>query len=171
MVQISQEFVDEMVAHAKADLPNECCGILAGPDGQVMRAYRITNVEASPYRFVMDPVELGNVDSDAGDNDWELLAIYHSHTGSEAYPSDTDVRIAGDTAGLYPDVRYVLVSLMDMDNPVVRIFEITDGTVTEEPLKRTPLGRLIRTLPRGLRWLPAVFAFLLIASRCWKRSK
>ena len=59
----------------------------------------------------------------------------HSHTGSEAYPSDTDVRIAGGTAGLWPDVRYVLVSLMDMDNPVVRIFEITDGTITEEPLE------------------------------------
>ena len=108
MVQIKQEFIDDMVAHAKADLPNECCGILAGPGGQVMKSYRMANVEASPYRFVMDPVELGNVDSDAGDNDWELLAIYHSHTGSEAYPSDTDVRIAGGTAGLWPDVRYVL---------------------------------------------------------------
>ncbi len=82
-----------------------------------------------------DPVELGNVDSDAGDNDWELLAIYHSHTGSEAYPSDTDVRIAGGTAGLWPDVRYVLVSLMEMDNPVVRIFEITNGEIIEESLE------------------------------------
>jgi len=83
----------------------------------------------------MDPLELANVDSEAGDNDWELLAIYHSHTGSEAYPSDTDVRIAGGTAGLWPDVRYVLVSLMDLDNPVVRIFEITGEEVTEEPLE------------------------------------
>ena len=135
MVQIRQEFIDEMVAHAKSDLPNECCGILAGSDGRVMKVYRMTNVEASPFRFVMDPLELANVDSEAGDNNWELLTIYHSHTGSEAYPSDTDVRIAGGTAGLWPDVRYVLVSLMDMDNPVVRIFEITDGTVTEEPLE------------------------------------
>lgn len=135
MVQIKQEFVDEMVAHAKADLPNECCGILAGPDGKVMKAYRMSNVEASPYRFSMDPMELVKVDSEAGEKDWELLAIYHSHTGSEAYPSDTDVRIAKGTAGLWPDVRYVLVSLMDMDNPSVRIFEITDGTVTEEPFE------------------------------------
>ena len=135
MVQIKQEFVDEMVAHAKADLPNECCGILAGPDGKVMKAYRMSNVEASPYRFSMDPMELVKVDSEAGENDWELLAIYHSHTGSEAYPSDTDVRIAKGTAGLWPDVRYVLVSLMDMDNPSVRIFEITDGRVTEEPFE------------------------------------
>jgi len=124
-----------MVAHSKADLPNECCGILAGPNGQVMKTYRMSNVEASPFRFSMDPVELVQVDSEAGENDWELLAIYHSHTGSEAYPSDTDVRIAAGTAGLWPDVRYVLVSLMEMDNPVVRIFEISDGRVIEEPLE------------------------------------
>ncbi|MCH8296723.1 MAG: M67 family metallopeptidase [Chloroflexi bacterium] len=135
MVQIRQEFVDEMVDHAKADLPNECCGILAGPDGKVMKAYRMSNVEASPFRFSMDPMELVKVDSEAGDNGWDLLAIYHSHTGSEAYPSDTDVRIAGGTAALWPDVRYVLVSLMDVDNPAVRIFQISDGTVTEEPLE------------------------------------
>ena len=135
MVQIRQEFIDEMVDHAKADLPNECCGILAGPDGKVMKAYRMSNVEASPFRFSMDPMELVKVDSEAGDNGWDLLAIYHSHTGSEAYPSDTDVRIAGGTAALWPDVRYVLVSLMDVDNPAVRIYQISDGTVTEEPLE------------------------------------
>ncbi len=124
-----------MVDHAKADLPNECCGILAGPDGKVMKVYRMSNVEASPFRFSMDPGELVKVDSEAGDNGWDLLAIYHSHTGSEAYPSDTDVRIAAGTDALWPDVRYVLVSLMDMDNPVVRIFQISDGAVTEEPLE------------------------------------
>ena len=135
MVQIRQEFIDDMVSHAKADLPNECCGILAGPDSTVMKVYRMSNVEASPFRFSMDPGEIGRVDSEAGDNGWDLLAIYHSHTGSEAYPSDTDVRIAGGTAALWPDVRYVLVSLMDMENPSVRIFQIADGAVIEEPLE------------------------------------
>ena len=134
MVQIEQKFVDEMLSHAKSELPNECCGILAGPNGEVMKIYRMSNVEASPYRFSMDPGELSKVDSEAGDNGWELLAIYHSHTGSEAYPSDTDIRIAGGTAGLWPDVRYVLVSLVDLTSPVVRIFDITEGQVTEEPL-------------------------------------
>ena len=134
LVQIEQKFVDEMLSHAKSELPNECCGILAGPNGEVMKIYRMSNVEASPYRFSMDPGELSKVDSEAGDNGWELLAIYHSHTGSEAYPSDTDIRIAGGTAGLWPDVRYVLVSLLDLTSPVVRIFDITDGQVTEETL-------------------------------------
>ena len=134
LVQIEHKFVDEMVSHSKSELPNECCGILAGLDNKVMKVYRMSNVEASPYRFSMDPGELSKVDSEAGDNGWELLAIYHSHTGSEAYPSDTDIRIAGGTAGLWPDVRYVLVSLMDLKSPVVRIFDITKGQVTEEPL-------------------------------------
>ena len=92
-------------------------------------------MEASPFRFSMDPAELVKVDTEAGDNGWDLIAIYHSHTGSEAYPSDTDVRIAGGTAELWPDIRYLLVSLMDMDNPSVRIFQINAGEVTEEPLE------------------------------------
>ena len=123
-----------MVAHAREDLPNECCGILAGRDGRVLKLYRMTNLAASPFRFDMDPGEIVKVDSEAGDNDWELLAIYHSHTQSEAYPSDTDVRIAGGTAQLWPDVRYVLVSLKDADDPQVRSFSIVEGVVAEERL-------------------------------------
>ena len=131
-VRIDRRFVDEMVAHAQAELPNECCGILAGPDGVVAQAYRMTNVEASPFRFSMDPAELVRVDTEAGANGWELLAIYHSHTQSEAYPSDTDVRIAGGTAELWPDTRYVLVSLMQPGQPSVRLFRIAAGEVFEE---------------------------------------
>ena len=135
MVRIAHGFVEEMVAHAKDDLPHECCGILAGPEGEVARSFRMTNVEASPFRFSMDPGELVRVDGEAGDQGWELLAIYHSHTGSPAYPSDTDVRIAGGTAELWPDTRYVLVSLMDPETPDVRIFRISGGVVTEEALE------------------------------------
>ena len=135
MVRIARSFVEEMVAHAKDDLPNECCGILAGPEGEVARSFRMTNVEASPFRVSMDPGELVRVDGEAGDQGWELLAIYHSHTGSPAYPSDTDVRIAGGTAELWPDTRYVLVSLMDPETPDVRIFRISGGVVTEEAME------------------------------------
>lgn len=143
MVRISRNLVDEMVAHARDALPNECCGILAGPfdwrkmDGEVAKSYRMTNVEASPFRFSMDPAELVAVDTEAGGNGWELIAIYHSHTQSAAYPSDTDIRIARGTAELWPDTRYVLVSLMDADNPAVRIFRIERGEVAEETLEVT----------------------------------
>ena len=68
MVRISQDLVDEMVAHAKTDLPDECCGILAGQNGTVLKSYRMSNVEASPFRFSMDPGELVRVDTEAGDN-------------------------------------------------------------------------------------------------------
>lgn len=141
MVRISRSLVDDMVTHARDALPNECCGILAGPfdwirmEGEAVKSYRMTNVEASPFRFSMDPGELAAVDTEAGDNGWELIAIYHSHTRSEAYPSDTDIRIAGGTAGLWPDTRYVLVSLMDADNPAVRLFRIERGEVAEEALE------------------------------------
>ena len=135
MTRMEKRFIDEMVAHAREDLPNECCGILAGQNGHVLKLYRMTNVEASPFRFSMDPGEIVKVDTEAGDNDWDLLAIYHSHTQSEAYPSDTDVRIAGGTAELWPDVRYVLVSLMDDDAPQVRVFRIAGGVITEEHLE------------------------------------
>ncbi len=135
MIKIDKQSVDAMIAHARDDLPNECCGILAGQDGQVLKLYRMSNVEASPFRFSMDPLEIARVDTEAGDNDWELLAIYHSHTRSEAYPSDTDVRIAAGTSQLWPDVRYVLVSLMDANAPQVRLFDIRDNVVTEEPLQ------------------------------------
>lgn len=135
MVRIEQQYIDEMVAHAREDLPNECCGILAGLDDQVLKLYRMTNVEASPFRFSMDPREVAQVDREAGDNGWDLLAIYHSHTHSPAYPSDTDVRIAAGTSQLWPDVRYVLISLMDRTNPQACIFQIVDGVVTEEPLE------------------------------------
>lgn len=135
MVRISRNLLDEMVAHAKADLPNECCGILAGQDGNVLKSYRMSNVEASPFRFSMDPGELVNVDTEAGENGWDLIAIYHSHTGSEAYPSDTDVRIAIGTAELWPDVRYLLISLMNLEDPSIRIFQICAEEITEEPVE------------------------------------
>ena len=135
MARISRHLLDEMVAHAQESLPNECCGILAGPPGEVVKSYRMTNVEASPFRFSMDPTELVAVDTEAGDNGWELIAIYHSHTQSEAYPSDTDIRIAGNTAELWPDTRYVLVSLLNAANPSIRLFRIAQGAVTEENLE------------------------------------
>lgn len=135
MLQIERQFVDEMIAHAREAMPHECCGILAGAGGDVSKVYRMTNVEASPFRFSMDPLEIMKVDQEASELGWELAVIYHSHTHSEAYPSDTDVRIAGGTNELWPDVRYILVSLMDQENPSVRLFSIDQGNITEAPLQ------------------------------------
>ena len=134
-MQIQQRFVDEMIAHSRESMPNECCGILSGAGVAVEKSYRMTNVEASPFRFSMDPLEIMKVDEEAGEMNWELLAIYHSHTHSEAYPSDTDVRIAGGTNELWPEVRYILVSLMEPSDPQVRLFRINQQVITEETLQ------------------------------------
>lgn len=135
LLQIERQFVDEMIAHSREAMPNECCGILAGAGGSVSKVYRMTNVAASAVRFSMDPLEINKVDQEAGEMGWELAVIYHSHTHSEAYPSDTDVRLANDTHWLWPEVRYILVSLMEPENPSVRLFSINHGDISEEPLE------------------------------------
>ena len=137
MLELDRSYVDQMVAHALEDDPNECCGILAGGDGTATKLYRMTNTEHSPYRYNMDPIELLNVTREMDDSGWELLIIYHSHTHSPAYPSDTDVRMATWTDGnsIWPDAFYILVSLMDHQNPDVRAYSITDGVIIEEELR------------------------------------
>ena len=127
---LPRAYIDEMVAHAQEDAPNECCGIIAGSDGAATKLYRAINAEASPYRYSVDAKDLLRIHNDADAHDWEFLAIYHSHTHTEAYPSPTDVRLA---AG-WPDAYYILVSLMDAE-PVVRAFRIEAGEVREEAIE------------------------------------
>lgn len=127
MLHIEDKYANEMVAHAREDDPNECCGILAGKDEKVLKLYRMVNIEASPYRYRMDAKELLNVYREIDDGGWDIVAIYHSHTHSEAYPSATDVRLA-----TWPEARYLLVSLLDKENPPIRAFHIEDGAITEE---------------------------------------
>ncbi len=129
-MEIPAEIRDAMVQHALEEDPNECCGILAGAGGMVLHHYRITNTEKSPYRYSMDGRELNRVLIELDDNGWEMQVIYHSHTHSPAYPSDTDVRLAAN----WPDPYYLLVSLMDKQSPDVRLFIIADGNVVEEPV-------------------------------------
>ena len=126
---LERAYVDEMIAHAKADVPNECCGIIAGVDGRATKLYRAINAEASPYRYSVDPKDLLRIHKEVDANGWDFLVIYHSHTHTEAYPSPTDIRLAA-----WPEAYYALVSLMDEEQPVVRAFRIVDGQVSEEDL-------------------------------------
>ena len=129
MLTLPQKFSDEMIAHAREKAPNECCGIIAGQDGRAVKLFRARNAEASPYRYNVDPQDLFRIYRECDGNGWEFLAIYRSHTASEAYPSPTDVRLA-----FWPETYYVLVSLQDPENPAVRAFRIVDGAVDEEEL-------------------------------------
>lgn len=120
---------DELVAHARAGLPNEACGILAGVDGRVERFFPAQPDEPSPYYYRIesrDQIRIMNEIDAAG---LDLLGIYHSHTSSPAYPSRTDAEQA-----FWPDAVYVIVSLAGAD-PDVRGYKMHDMTVTEEALR------------------------------------
>jgi proteasome lid subunit RPN8/RPN11 len=131
-VEIPREYRDAIVQHASEDDPNECCGLLATKDGKVMKHYRMINTERSPYRYSMDGKEFLARYKEIEDAGWEIGVIYHSHTHSPAYPSNTDIRLA-----TWPDAYYMLVSLMDKQNPDVRLYTIVDGKVDEVPVEIT----------------------------------
>lgn len=129
-LSVPQPFLDEIIGHAREDAPNECCGIIAGGNGRAVKLFRAENAEASPYRYSVDPKDLFRIYRECEANDWDFLAIYHSHTASEAYPSPTDVRLA-----FWPEAYYVLVSLQDAEKPVVRAFRILEGAISEEAIE------------------------------------
>jgi len=139
-LRLPKTMVDEMIQHAINDLPNECCGIITGKDGVAAQLYRTRNVEASPFRYNIDPRDILKVEREMDDAGLQVLVIYHSHVASEAYPSPTDVRLSqwpgtDPPMDLYPGAYYVLVSLKDPDNPVVRAYTITQGVVEEQPIE------------------------------------
>ncbi len=121
---------DALVEHARSDAPFEVCGLLATDDGsRVAVQYEIPNAARSMTYYNMDPKAMLRAFRDMDDREWELLAIYHSHTHTEAFPSKTDVELA-----FYPDAVYLIVSLQDPGAPVVRAFNIRDGKITERAL-------------------------------------
>jgi proteasome lid subunit RPN8/RPN11 len=128
-MQISRQLIDAMVAHAREDDPNECCGMLGGADGSVATLYRAANAEASPLRYSIDAGEQFRLMREIEEAGEELVGIYHSHTRSAAYPSQTDVNLAG-----WPDAVYVIVSLEDPDSPDVRGFWIREGEIADAEL-------------------------------------
>ncbi len=127
-MRISRELFDDMVAHAREDAPNECCGMIASRDGEAIRLYRAANAAASPLRYEIDGAEQYRIQMEIYDADLDLGAIYHSHTRSEPYPSQTDINLA-----FYPEALYVIVGLAGGE-PDVRAYNIRDGRVTEAEL-------------------------------------
>jgi proteasome lid subunit RPN8/RPN11 len=126
--------IDEIVAHATEEAPNECCGMIGGRDGGATTLYRAANAEASPLRYVVDPHDQLRIMGEIEQRGEELAAIYHSHTGSRAYPSQTDINLAE----AWPDPLYVICSITDPDAPDVRAFAIRDGSVEESPIEIAP---------------------------------
>jgi len=129
-VKISQALVDEMVAHAREDLPNECCGMVGGTGEEASVVVPVVNSAASPLRFEMDPQGQYNALKAIEDDGTEMLAIYHSHTKSPAYPSQTDVNQAVN----WPDAVYLIVSLQDPEQPEVKGYWLKDLTIADVEL-------------------------------------
>ena len=130
MITVPSNFVDEMIEHAVQENPNECCGILAGKDGLISALYRVRNSTPSPYRYVMDPKDQMNVMKESDELGLDLMAFYHSHTHSPAYPSETDTRMAVESG--WVDFCYVLVSL-EKQEPEVRFYMVdAKGDISNE---------------------------------------
>jgi proteasome lid subunit RPN8/RPN11 len=131
MLTIAAGLRDQIVAHARADHPDEACGVIAGPAGsdRPERFIPMLNAERSPTFYRFDSLEQLRVWREMDDRDEEPVVIYHSHTATEAYPSRTDVSYASE-----PGAHYVLVSTRDEDAGEFRSFKIIDGVVAEEPV-------------------------------------
>lgn len=133
-LRVRHEHLEQIVAQAKAEAPNECCGMLAGRGEVVEEVFPGRNKDHSPKTYLMDPGDQLRAFRVMDERGLDLVGIYHSHPQTVAEPSRTDKERALDRDGnpLFPDVQYVIVSLRDATQPQIRAFRITGGQVTEE---------------------------------------
>jgi len=135
MLSISQDLIDQMVAHSRQDHPDEACGVIAGPAGSdaPTRFIPMINAARSPTFYEFDSADLLKLYRELDSNDEDPVVIYHSHTATEAYPSRTDVAYASE-----PFAHYVLISTREtgtQDGPYeLRSYRIVDGVTTEEEI-------------------------------------
>jgi proteasome lid subunit RPN8/RPN11 len=126
-VRLPTALLERIVAHARRDFPNECCGMVGVRDGSAVAVHEATNVAASPLRFEVDGLEVLRADDAFAAEGAEMGAIYHSHTRTEPYPSQTDINFA---AG-WPGLEWLIVGLRADGEPTVRSYRIDGGDVTE----------------------------------------
>lgn len=131
-MRLSADLRQGMLEHARKDLPNECCGMLGGkPGGDPQTLYPATNSEASPLRYSLDPADQFRIMKEMEEAGEDLLGIYHSHTKSAAYPSQTDINLA-----TYPGVAYLIISLAEGEQDPIRAFDLSGGEVVELELSQ-----------------------------------
>ncbi len=139
-MDIAAELLDEILAHAREEAPNECCGVVAvaavsaGESPRAMRVRRARNVHESPKRFEIEGRDVLAAINEFEDAGWEIGAIYHSHTHTAPYPSQTDVNFAAH----WPGVEWIIVGLADPEAPEVRSYLIEEGVVREVALEQVP---------------------------------
>ncbi|MEP7023192.1 MAG: M67 family metallopeptidase, partial [Actinomycetota bacterium] len=137
MLTITEALRAKIVAHARADHPDEACGMIAGPAGsdRPERFIPMTNAARSPTFYQYDSIEQFQLDKEMRERDEDPVVIYHSHTATEAYPSRTDIALAAE-----PGAHYVLVSTRDPEKAEFRSFRVVGGEVTEEEVVITEGG-------------------------------
>ncbi|MBN8867971.1 MAG: M67 family metallopeptidase [Solirubrobacterales bacterium] len=132
-MKVPQALLDEMIEHTKADAPDECCGLIGGLPGEAITLHQMENTAHSPLRYEMDSKEQLAVYKQILENGHDIVGIYHSHTKTAAYPSQTDINLATG----WPDAVYFIVSLENPDEPYVRGFNIRDGQVEDVDIQAT----------------------------------
>lgn len=146
-MEIAESLREQMIAHALRDAPNECCGLVAVSPGAVdgeagaagggtgavdgetraVKVYAAENVAASPLRFEIDGLDVYRLIEEIEQEGLELGAIYHSHTRTAPYPSQTDINFAAN----WPGVHWVIIGVADRERPEVRTFLIDGAEVRE----------------------------------------
>lgn len=127
VLALPRTLADEIIAHAREDAPRECCGLIAGRNGQLEDLYRLTNLAPGNRLYEIDPREIYDLEfRTLPARDQEIVAIYHSHPETEAYPSATDRAQA-----FWPDAYYLICSLADPESPVIRAFRLGQPEVVE----------------------------------------
>jgi proteasome lid subunit RPN8/RPN11 len=140
-MDISPEMLGEILTHACEETPNECCGVVGvvpasdGEQALAMRVRRARNVHASPKRFEIDGKDVLRALNDFDEAGWEIGAIYHSHTHTAPYPSQTDINFAAS----WPGVEWIIVGLADPSAPEIRSYLIDGGTVREVEIGQIPV--------------------------------
>ena len=134
-LRIPRRVAERMLAHARSEVPNEACGLLAGSQatGVATVFHPARNADASPLRYNVHPDDLVRIVFGIEDAGEDLIGIFHSHTHTPAVPSPTDLRSAQ-----YPDAFYVLAALTDpasTPEAALRAWRIRDGVSTEVPLQ------------------------------------
>ncbi|MDO8682197.1 MAG: M67 family metallopeptidase [Armatimonadota bacterium] len=129
MIVIPSDILAYIVGHARKQAPIEACGLLAGTNSTATKAYRLTNLDASPEHFSLDPKEQFAAAKDMRRHGLDVVAVYHSHPATPARMSEEDLRLA-----FAPGICYVVVSLADPENPDVKGYKVEDGLPVEEKL-------------------------------------
>ena len=131
-MRIARAMLDEIVAQARDEAPNECCGIVGSRDGQAVTLFKARNARASPLAYDIDGRDLQRIYDEIDENDLQVGIIYHSHTRSDPEPSQTDINLASP---FLPDAVYLIVGVKDPGHDDLRAWHIKDGRVSKAQLE------------------------------------